>query len=233
MSFRAVVFDLFGTLVSSAPWRDYEPVMDQMADCLGLPREEFRQQFDRETLEARQLGQFTSIHENLGAICEAMGRQPSAEDLRQAVELRHAFTLESLEPRPESLPAIAKLKEKGLKIGLLSDCSPDVPAVWPSTALAGHFDAAVFSSDVGLKKPNPEIYRLLCGRLAVEPGDCLYVGDGGSYELSGAQSLGMTPVLIRPPGERDLEHFRPEAGHWTGAVITSLAEVPELVASAG
>jgi putative hydrolase of the HAD superfamily len=52
----------------------------------------------------------------------------------------------------------------------------------------------VLSCETGLVKPDPEIFKLCAARLGVRPEDCLYVGDGGSDELRGASTVGMTPV---------------------------------------
>ena len=63
-------------------------------------------------------------------------------------------------------------------MALISMCAPDTPELWRAGPLAGYVDVEVFSSEVGLRKPQPEIYLLECERLGVEPGACLYVGDG-------------------------------------------------------
>jgi len=64
----------------------------------------------------------------------------------------------------------------------------------------------VFSCEVGLAKPDPAIYHLAAARLGVEPAECLFVGDGGSDELSGAGAAAMTPVLLT----RHLEVMAPQ-----------------------
>jgi FMN phosphatase YigB (HAD superfamily) len=84
--------------------------------------------------------------------------------------------------------------------------------------LRAYFDDVVFSHEVGFVKPDPEIYLTACERLGVEPGHCIFVGDGGSGELPGAAAVGMTPYCatwfsrhwsetdgeeLYPPGARD------------------------------
>jgi putative hydrolase of the HAD superfamily len=64
-------------------------------------------------------------------------------------------------------------------------------------------------------------------KLGVRPEDCLYIGDGGSRELSGSSQAGMDAVQIDFRG--DLEAYRPGAEQWQGRVITSLEGVLELV----
>jgi putative hydrolase of the HAD superfamily len=115
----------------------------------------------------------------------------------------------------------------GHKVGLISDCSPEIPHVWRETTLVSLVEAPVFSCVVGLKKPDPCIYHLACERLAVDPRACLYVGDGGSRELTGAAQVGMHPVLIRDRDERDA--FRVDSEDWDGPTISTLREVLSLV----
>ncbi|MFO8059468.1 MAG: HAD-IA family hydrolase, partial [Bacillota bacterium] len=71
-------------------------------------------------------------------------------------------------------------------------CSPEDVAAWPDCRLAEFFGAAVFSFRVGFAKPHPDIYLSACRQLEVDPADCLFIGDGGSDELRGAESAGFT-----------------------------------------
>ncbi|HEX5627201.1 MAG TPA: HAD family hydrolase, partial [Actinomycetota bacterium] len=89
-------------------------------------------------------------------------------------------------------------------------------------------DIEVFSCDVGLRKPDPEIYLLAAERLDVRPGGCLYVGDGSYHELSGAAAVGMRPLLIRDPQEA-AEMLRPEPDDWDGASIDDLRRIRDLL----
>ena len=71
------------------------------------------------------------------------------------------------------------------------------------TAFHGLFDAEVFSAAVGLRKPDPRIYRLALELLHVEPAEAVFVGDGANDELAGAERVGMTAIDARaaPGGE--------------------------------
>jgi putative hydrolase of the HAD superfamily len=112
-------------------------------------------------------------------------------------------------------------------------CAPDTPALWRATELTAFVDVEVFSSEVGLRKPDPAIYLAASDRLAVDPVACLYVGDGAYGELSGAAAVGMTAVLVRDPDETPGEMLRPESEDaWDGHVIASLAGVLPLLGTA-
>jgi len=120
---------------------------------------------------------------------------------------------------------LARLRDRGVRIGLITVCSEEVPAAWPETELAGLFDAETFSSACGLMKPEPEIYLTTLRALGVEPAESLFVGDGANDELGGAARVGMTPVLFAPNGRLHWEGL----ANWDGEKITSLEGVLELV----
>jgi putative hydrolase of the HAD superfamily len=136
-----------------------------------------------------------------------------------------------LVPLPEALDMLSSLKEQGMKIGLVSDCSSEVPRIWPDTPFDQLFDITVFSCTEGVKKPDSQIYKLAADKLGVDPEDCLYIGDGSSNELTGAAAVGMHPVLIIDPEEDRTGTHRVdfEGEEWDGPVISSFDKVLNIV----
>ena len=108
---------------------------------------------------------------------------------------------------------------------MISDCCEAVADIWESVSIASYFEACILSCRVGIRKPDPRIYQLVCDALGVTPSACLYVGDGGSHELTGALRVGMEAALLSVPGESGDDPFRPDAVGWSGPVIHSLAEL--------
>ena len=107
--------------------------------------------------------------------------------IEEAARLRVDFTRRTLRsPLPGAIEALEETRSLGLKTGLVSDCSAEVPAVWPQMRLASLIDMPVFSCSARVRKPDPHIYLMACQRLNVSPEDCLYVGDGAGQELTGA-----------------------------------------------
>jgi putative hydrolase of the HAD superfamily len=147
------------------------------------------------------------------------------EHLEEHVGARHDFARRALQPRDGALETLAELRRRGLKLGLITVCSEEVPAAWPETVFAGEFDAETFSSECGLIKPEPEIYLSTAERLGVEPEACAFVGDGANDELAGAARVGMTPVLFLPAGQ---EPRWTEVRDWPGLRVSSLPKVLEL-----
>ena len=95
---------------------------------------------------------------------------------------------------------------------------------WTSSWLSDVIDVVEFSCELGVRKPDPEIYLAATRRLNVQPEECVFIGDGGSNELCGAHELGMATTMLVDPNLLDTDRFD-EVGAWDGAIITSLAEL--------
>lgn len=228
MKHQAVIFDLFGTLVESFSIQEHRNILVDMASVLSAPPDEFAQLWI-DVFDWRSTGVFKSPEENIEYNCRKLGVYPGDTEIKHAAQIRHDFTLRSLAPRTDAIEVLSNLKSAGYKLALISDCSAEVPEIWESTPFAPLIDVPVFSCSAGLKKPDPRIYHLATSKLGVEPEDCLYIGDGSSQELTGASKVGMYPVLIRVPGEEDLNPYRINAEDWHGPAISSLREVLNLV----
>ena len=230
MKYEAVIFDLFGTLINNYSIQQHESVLRQMASVLAAPPKDFMQLW-YDTFNERCIGVFRNAEANIDYVCQKLGLP--AEDNRKslAARIRFNFTVRSMIPMPESVAVLSHLKSAGYKTGLVTDCSAEAPVIWPDIPFAPLFNVTVFSCLVGLKKPDPRIYRLAMERLGVESGCCLYIGDGSSQELTGAAAVGMHAVLIHDPEEDSskVQRVDAEADDWDGPVISSLSEVLDLV----
>jgi putative hydrolase of the HAD superfamily len=225
MKFQAVIFDLFGTIVdgfagSSAAYQE------RFAAALGVPNDQLAQQW-RQLTDRRTLGDFQTVEESIEHVCSLVGATVTDEQIMQAVEIRLGLTRRALTPKADAIATLAQLKRDGLKIGLLSNCSIEIPLVWPETAFSEWFDATVFSSRERIKKPAAEIYHLACQRLTIAPEASLYVADGENFELAAAAQIGMHPVLIRSSEVHG--EARREAAEWQGDAISQLSDVLTLV----
>jgi epoxide hydrolase-like predicted phosphatase len=102
-----------------------------------------------------------------------------------------------LRPDEAMIGAVRAAHAGGVKTGLISNS-------WGlgiyERAPIDLFDATVISGDVGMHKPQPEIYRLACERLDVEPSDSVFVDDLRE-NIEGAEAVGMTGVLHRDSTE--------------------------------
>jgi putative hydrolase of the HAD superfamily len=229
LRFDAVIFDLYGTLVPEFPRSEFYATVDEMAATLGADEDAFRTEWNR-TAIARQTGAVASVEENVRLICRSLELpEPSDERIAEALAPRGEMYARWFHPRPGALETLRSLRARELPLGLISMCAPDTPAMWRSSELAGTVDVEVFSSEVGLRKPDAAIYLFACESLDVEPGRCLYCGDGAYGELTGAEDVGMTAVEIRDPAVDVAEQLRPEGEDWAGARIADLRELLTMV----
>jgi putative hydrolase of the HAD superfamily len=227
MKFEAVIFDLFGTLVDGfLSWAG--PMHEELIAALGVPREPFMQLW-RKTLEMRTTGVFQTVEASIEHVCGAIGAQVSDDQMTQAVEVRLRHTRRALEPRPNVVATLTRLKYERYRLGLLSNCSIEIPILWQETEFAALIDHPIFSSQEHLKKPDPRIYHLACERIGAAPQNCLYVADGENHELKAAGTLGIHPVLIRTPSEETRGEVLREAREWQGDTIFTLSEVLRLL----
>lgn len=227
MRLDAIVFDLFGTLVDEFPLSSGK-LHSEFAQALAVPYEPFMKLW-RETTHMRVIGAFQNVEESIRHVCEHLGIVLPAAQMTRAVELRLQMIRRALTPKNDALDTLAKLRDTGYKIGLLSNCSIEIPILWPETAFARLMDAAVFSSRDRLKKPDPRIFQLACERLGVQPERCLYVADGENHELGAAAKLGLHPVLIRNTSQDISRELHREAREWQGQYVNSLGELLPLV----
>ncbi len=162
-------------------------------------------------------------------ICKELGVPADGTKIGLSAQIRFDFISKTMKPQPDTLKTLSCLKSQGFRIGLISNCSPETPVIWRDSPFIPLFDVALFSSCVGLKKPDPHIYQLATEQLAVKPENCLYIGDGDSQELTGAAQVGMHPVLIRLAGEDATQPHLVNREMWDSPVISSLTEVLDLV----
>ena len=225
MKYKAVIFDLFGTLVDIAPVQEKEEVLRQMASILAAPPDEFIKQWTT-TFAMRVKGEFPDYQANIRYMCQQLGVPFEDNQLECAAELRINLDKNELRPRKGAIKVLSYLKSHGYKTGLISDCSVLVPAVWEDTSFGKLIDVTVFSCSIKVQKPHPSLYRLAVEQLALLPQDCIYIADGMSGELKGALEAGMQAVRIQTRHDDLTNPYREE---WDVPVISSLTEILTLL----
>jgi putative hydrolase of the HAD superfamily len=111
-----------------------------------------------------------------------------------------------------------------LHIGLVSDCTSELPDAWHQLPLAALIDAPVFSCVERTRKPDPRLFHAVAHRLHADPAACLYIGDGGGRELTGASGIGMRAVLLAGPDWHAHRDHNKETD-WAGPRVSSLLDL--------
>lgn len=225
-----MIFDLFNTLTVPIERSAYYASLVEMARAVGAEPETFIQGWSDDWRE-RFGGTHPTTQACVRAVCEAIGTPADEMAIAEAAQIRIDFARRTLEPRADAVATLTKVRSLRLRTGLISDCSPDVPLLWPTTPFAPVIEEPLFSCDEGLIKPDPALFLRACKRLGVDPRACVYVGDGGNRELSGAAGVGMRAVLITTPAESAA--YSSERATWPGEAIDALSQLPDLITRAG
>ena len=190
---QAFIFDLFFTLVSP---RHVPVTRPPSYERLGIPKPVWRE----ETFSAsnpRLVGKIRDPYEIIASIAHAIDPDIKPDLIRVATEERiRRFDDMFANVPPHVLETLRSLRDAGYRLALLSNADALETAAWETSLLAPLFDEVVFSWEVGLAKPDPKIYEHCLSLLGMTAADCVFVGDGGSDELAGAQELGMESVMV-------------------------------------
>lgn len=205
MEYKAVIFDLFETLITE--WGHKKYTKNEMCADLNIPREEFDLYWDEKEKD-RYIGKM-SFTDSIIYVCEKCGKQVDDLTLSGIIDKRlktKSACFESL--NPDVVPLLKELKAKGLKLGILSNCSSEEVTTIKQSKLYPYFDQITLSYEVGMQKPDICIYQETARLLGVDTVECIYVGDGGSNELPGARAAGMKAIQAKwytnqHPSKRD------------------------------
>lgn len=194
---QAVVFDLFHTLIDPEDFRPKEyRRASVVADILGLPQDEFRIFWD--STQTKRMLTAKPEMDYVKEFAAANGRTLPESKLSEADRaLSYYQDLAILNPRVEVTVSLRSLKDRGYKLGLLSNTRESDVREWPHSPLTQFFDAVAFSHIIGVMKPDSGAYSAVLRALGIsDSSECTYVGDGGSEELTGAKNVGFGQVIF-------------------------------------
>lgn len=195
MRVQAVFFDLFETLVTE--FSEGKRISNRnynYMELLGISNAQYKEEWKRRTHD-----RMTGVFSDYPTAIRDMLNKLDIEHSEEAIEYLHQARIEEKKipfehVQDEVISLLSELKNRGIKLGLISNCTKEEVRYWEQSELAKYMDSVVFSYAVGLAKPDRKIYELACRQLHVEPEVSLFVGDGGSNELDGAKSVGLTPL---------------------------------------
>lgn len=193
----AVVFDLFHTIIDPEDFRPKEHRRtEQVAKLLGVDARKFSNYW-KETMTLRDTTRTMNPLRLVENFLDMEGLKRDRALLTQVDhELGRFQDLALLNPRPEVVSVLRTLRNRGLKLGLLSNCDEREVRNWAKSPVAQFFDSACFSFDLGVVKPDRRSYNTVLERLGEAPENSAFVGDGGSDELEGAKAAGFKLVVF-------------------------------------
>lgn len=127
-------------------------------------------------------------------VLDGFGVSVDEEELGRFLTAEHAAWQPARVMGAQTHALLDALRERGLRIGLVSNAFDPAWLLHEDLermGLAQRLDAAIFSSEVGLRKPHPEIFQRALVALEVPPERALFVGDSRNADIRGAKALGM------------------------------------------
>jgi putative hydrolase of the HAD superfamily len=189
---EVVFFDLFYTLVALQ-----ESGNRKECDVLGITFEEWDKHTENlELYKKRATSRDMTPLDIIEAILDFMDITVDDDKKNEMVILREERFKRALVDVDTSILSVLKnLKQKGLRLCLISNADIIDVMHWDKSPLNSMFDEVIFSYETGSLKPEREIYELALKKMNVRPEQTIFVGDGGSNELEGAKAVGMNTVL--------------------------------------
>jgi len=221
---RAVVFDLYGTLIDIRTDEGDPGVWGALAQYLGylgvvIAPEELRSQYQKRV--EFQLSSSPERHAEVDVfavfrdIFAAYGRaKVSREKIIAAAMLFRSLSRRQFGLFPDAAAVLRRLRER-VAVGLVSDAQwVFTEAELAITGLRDLFEVRVLSSRLGYKKPDPRLFAKALGVLHVAPEHALYVGDNPARDLVGSRRAGMRCILFRPMENTTGERAAASVGHY-------------------
>lgn len=191
----AALLDLYDT-VARTRWKE---LSDRIAGELSIDMVALYRAYDL-TRPERSVGAFEGPEGDMAAVVEAAGFDPSPVLIERLVAMEREFSERGVELWEDSLPVVQELRARGVKTALVSNCSHSTRGIVDRLGIAEAFDEVLLSFEVGVRKPDPAIYREALERLDVAPEHAVFVDDQTEY-CDGAAALGIETFLIDRSGD--------------------------------
>ncbi len=206
---KLVVFDLWNTLIRSSKG-SLPSIVKKELGIEDMDARVFTTNYDNAFCL-----KVSSIGDALDDLCARCGIDVPAEK-KQVVRRTIQRLRESVEPFPDALPVLRKLKGK-YTVAILSNTSePALKYALRSVPILDYVDAIVASCEEGLVKPDSRLFASVLRRFRVDPKEAVMVGDNLYNDILGAKSVGMHAILL----DRSDETEYPDK-------IDSLGQLPE------
>jgi len=156
----------------------------------------------------------------------AVGFDLPDDVIAHIIELDHSAYSKSITVEPEVLATLDRLRRDGYAMGLVSNVSllPHLMrADLDRLGIGRYLDGSVFSSEVGVRKPDPRIFREALDRVDADPAETVFVGDRLYDDVGGARAVGMRTVLTRQYRQEEDSETKPDAA------IRHIAELPAVL----
>jgi len=240
MNIRAVLFDIYGTLVDiETKERDWYVYLNlaKFFEYIGLNLsadeikwfyfEKIRQMIENNSetypeIDVKQIW-YEILRENENPKLYKLNLDQGTF-VRDVVVLHRALTRTRLRLYNATNKVLQEVKHK-YRIGIVSDCQYDYAV--PETKILGithFFDAFIISGECGFRKPDKRLFYNCLSKLDVSPSEAVFIGDNAFRDIGGAKSIGMKTILVMTRREsKDPTLPRPDFRAW------NIGDIPKLI----
>jgi putative hydrolase of the HAD superfamily len=214
---RACLIDVYDTIVASAfPERQRELAALAGIDADLLRAEWFKLALDR---DVGALSMAAAFERTL----VACGADPDPDLVGRLVALDAELIVSHTSVFGDVMPFLAKLRDAGIGVALVSNCAENTRAMLAAKGLLAQAGAAILSCEVGIAKPDPEIYLIAAQALGVPPTAAVFLDDQARF-CAGATAAGMRAIQVTRP---EVAGGYPADPRFEG--VTTLQDVPALL----
>jgi len=200
--FQAIFFDAWHTLFTVRAQRlerfrqvlgnlGLHPSHEELASAMSVAESQLRAQ-DRPWIDTRE-AEKELFREYYRLLLTAL-KVPAVEELAERLDKEYSYVPWTV-LYPDTRPVLEALKERGYKLGLISNAYPSLLDALDHLDITCYFDQLTISAFVGVEKPDPRIYQVALQEMGVAPEAALFVDDQVE-NVTAATKLGMTALLI-------------------------------------
>jgi HAD superfamily hydrolase (TIGR01662 family) len=240
--FDTILFDLGSTLIYfDGDWQNVIDVsivaLTQALEIQGshIDKEQFFKAFN-ERLHAyyierdREYIEYTTESVLVSLLRDLNYPYLPKEKVRTALDAMYQVTEQHWYPEPEALPTLEILKNRGYRLGLISNAgdAQDVYNLLEKANLRSFFELILVSADAGIRKPNPRIFKMALDHFSVPPSRAVMVGDNLNADILGARKSGIASIWITKWAANPGSHVFEDA-IIPDSTVSNLRELPDLI----
>ena len=223
MDIKAVILDFGGTLADGGlDWDPYHEAIRSFLSSHGyyIPMKDLKKalrgalsDLNRVRAKGKELT-FEEVYSNF------LSRLEVRYDDEMLEYLHENFKKHYLSPFIPCVEEVLEELSSKYKVALLSNTMSDQPRLLLEEAgYDKYFDAIYCSRDLGVRKPNAEIFDIVLTELGVPPMEAVHVGDSVEADMYGARESGITGIWIKTPDQPV----------WNGHAVASICDLPVLL----
>lgn len=222
--YRAVIFDLYDTLVTIDP-QEYLDVKKRMAAALGVNSDVFIKAWKSYTKPAAR-GEVRTVEDRVARVATDLGVQIDETAIAELATWERFLQEQRVIKLAGCEETLLSLSRAGLRIALATNTSSVSKPLLEILGIDRWFNAILFSFEHNMLKPELAIYQKASEMVGVAPPECIFVGDGNDRELDGAMDAGMLAIKIGTLRDTRLSSKQSTRYHYQ---VDGLIELPPLI----